>query len=168
MSKVSKETASNASKDIPQLGFILSFVFAIVGASLFLGWENFGTETTMKVWGMLLVLFSICAFGSEVSTKIKNEGALELAIGLSMSLSILMLRNTFEGFPNIASLLIGAFSILFIMISFFRFVPKLNSNQLFVGSSLGEGTKFFYKWLLVIGNICGAVVSMYNLYEIVF
>lgn len=168
MSKNNENTVPNKDDEQPYFGVILAFISLVFGFVLFVAWDSFGPEVLMKMIGMFFVLFGICGFGVEITNKIKNDGALELAIGLSMSLSILMLNNTFAGFPNLLSLIIGAVALLFVLVSIFRFVPKYNSNRLFEDSTLEDGAKTFYKWLLIIGNMSGAVVSIYNLVEIAF
>ena len=104
MSKNNENTVPNKDDEQPYLGGIISFISLVFGFILFVAWDSFGSEVLMKMIGMFFVLFGICGFGVEITNKIKNDGALELAIGLSMSLSILMLNNTFAGFPNLLSL----------------------------------------------------------------
>lgn len=113
------------SNDVPYFGFILAFVFSVIGLVLYFGWSSIGPETVVKTIGMLCILIAVSGFGTEISEKSKNDGALNLAIGLAFSLSILMLQDIYD-FPNWSLIVISFFALLFISISF---VQLINFNK---------------------------------------
>lgn len=113
------------SDDVPYFGFILAFVFSVIGLVLYFGWNSIGPEIVVKTIGMVCILIAVSGFGTEISEKSKNDGALNLAIGLAFSLSILMLQDIYD-LPNWSLLIISFFALLFISISF---VQLINFNK---------------------------------------
>lgn len=167
---MSKNNASTVAKkeDDGYFGLYLALCFLLFGSFSFLGWENLGPEILMKMLGMFFVFLGVIGLGVEFTNKIKNDGPLELAIGLSLSLSILMLRSTFEWFPNILLLIIGIIAFFAVILSITRLIKQYHANELFKNAIIQGNVKSFYKWLLILGEICGAIVSFYNLFEILF
>lgn len=158
----------------PHFGFVLSGVFIVIGLVLFFGWENFGNETLLKIFGSVSLAFGLIGLGVEVSNKSNNDGGLEAALGLSSTFFILMFKDAVPGTPNFVLFIFLIFSLFCVGLSVSRLIPsskekrkneQIETPQISEKNNLTNANKPLskvYKVCIIITQILAGIVSTVN------
>ncbi|MCY9185072.1 hypothetical protein P9160_09165 [Bacillus halotolerans] len=140
-------------------GFVLAAVSILIGCVLYFSWDTFGNETAMKLLSMIFLVFGICGLGVELSKVTLNDGALEMCIGLGVTIIPIILKDIFNGFPNLIALFIIAFGFLFIGKSALRlYKPKPDKPK----------PKLIFRIMIATGQLLGFIVNVNNFVKMFF
>ncbi|KAF1679993.1 hypothetical protein [Bacillus sp. SKDU12] len=160
MSEIKAQSNNSPKGENKYFGFGLAAVFLIIGGVLFFSWSTFGGETPMKLFAIVFLIMGICGLGVELSNFTKNDGALEMCIGLGITLTIFILKDLFNNIPNLLVLLVFGFALIFILSSFTRLFFKEKNPS--------EQPKLIFRVIILIGQVSGAIANIGGLFKMLW